>query len=54
LHLLELATSVRSAGELGLPWRVVWATVFLGSVGAAPMLELSLRETTPTDKPAQE
>ncbi|MDQ3720440.1 MAG: hypothetical protein M3350_06630 [Actinomycetota bacterium] len=54
LYLLTLATSMRSAGEAGLPWRVVWAAVLLGPLGAAPMLELSLRRGTPTDEPAQE
>ncbi len=54
LYLLTLATCIRSAGEAGLPWRVVWAAVFLGPPGAAAMLERSLRGGTPTDKPAQE
>ena len=54
LYLLTLATSIRSASEMGLPWRVVWAAVLRGPLGAAPMLELSLRTGTPTDKPAQE
>ena len=33
---------------------LVWAAVLLGPLGAAAMLELSLRTGTPTDKPAQE
>ncbi len=54
LYLLALATSVRSASEAGVPWRVVSAVMLLGPLGAVPMLELSLRRATPTDEPAQE